>query len=470
MSSPTKNRPATVPRALVLRRPAALGTRHLTMIGLGGAIGAGLFVGSGAGIAIAGPGILVSFLAAGLLAVLVMRMMGEMSVALPASGSFSAHAERALGSWAGFTVGWLYWALISVVLAIEATGAAVIVHAWVPTVASWIWVLLFMAGLTAANLVSVRMFGEFEFWFAILKVGSIIGFLVLGVLAVTGALPGEAAIGLTNLTAHGGFLPNGWDGVLSGLLAVVFAFGGMEIVTLAAAESEDPVRGLSNAMRSVVWRLLVFYVGSVAVVVLVLPWNDSKVGESPFVAVLEHEGLSSAGQVMNVVLLASLLSALNANLYAASRMVCSLAERGEAPKALRKLSDTGVPQRAVLVSVAFGFLSVLLNFQWPDSVFLWMLNGVGAIALVVWIAVAVSQLRLRAVLEREAPERLVFRMWGFPALTILALVAMGAVLVLLAVKESSRPQVVGTGVVTAAVLAVGLLRQRRQRTQRTSAP
>ncbi|MCF4139006.1 amino acid permease [Streptomyces sp. Tue 6430] len=438
------------------------------MIGLGGAIGAGLFVGSGAGIAVAGPGILISFLGAGLLAVLVMRMMGEMSVAFPASGAFSAHAERALGSWAGFTVGWLYWALISVVLAIEAAGAAVIVHGWVPSVPTWVWVLVFMAGLTGANLAAVRKFGEFEFWFAVLKVGAIVGFLVLGGLAVVGALPGEDAIGLTNLTAHGGFLPHGWEGVLSGLLAVVFAFGGMEIVTIAAAESEDPVRGLSSAMRSVVWRLLVFYVGSVAVVVLVLPWNDSEVGRSPFVAVLEHIGLPGAAQVMNVVLLAALLSALNANLYAASRMVHSLAERGEAPGWLRGVSGSGVPRRAVLVSVFFGFVSVLLNFWWPDSVFLWMLNGVGAIALVVWITVAVSQLRLRAVAEREAPERLVFRVWGFPGLTILALVAMGALLVLLAVEESSRPQVVGTGVLTAVVLAIGLVRERRRRRKETA--
>lgn len=463
MTIPTKSGRATRPHDREPGPPAGLSTRHLSMIGLGGAIGAGLFVGSGAGIAVAGPGILISFLAAGLLAVLVMRMMGEMSAALPSAGSFSAHAERALGSWAGFTVGWLYWVLISVVLAIEATGAAVILHGWVPAVDTWIWVLLFMAGLTVANLAAVRTFGEFEFWFAVLKVAAIVVFLVLGVLAVVGALPGKDAVGLTNLTAHGGFLPMGWEGVLSGLLSVVFAFGGMEIVTLAAAESEDPVRGLSSAMRSVVWRLLLFYVGSVAVVVLVLPWDDGKVGASPFVAVLDHLGLPGAAQVMNVVLLAALLSALNANLYAASRMIHSLAERGEAPRALRKLSGAGVPRRAVLASVAFGFFSVLLNFRWPDSVFLWMLNGIGVIALVVWIAVAVSQLRLRTELERAAPERLALRMWGFPGLTILALVAMGALLVLLAAQESSRPQVVGTGLLTAFVVTMGLVRHGRTR-------
>nr|WP_245699637.1 amino acid permease [Streptomyces roseifaciens] len=439
----------------------------MTMIGLGGAIGAGLFVGSGAAIAVAGPGVLVSFVLAALLTVLIMRMMGEMSVALPASGSFSTHAERAWGSWAGFTIGWLYWSLMVVVIAIEAMGAAVIVNGWLPGVDTWVWVLLFMAALTVANLAAVGTFGEFEFWLAVLKVGAIIGFLILGTLAVAGALPGEKAIGFNNLTQHGGFLPHGWSGVVSGLLIVIFSFGGIEIVTLAAAESTDPVRALGSAMRSAIWRLLLFYIGSMAVAVTVLPWNDSKVGKSPFVAVLERIGVPGAAQVMNVVLLAALLSALNANLYASSRMIYSLAERGEAPQALRKLSRTGVPRHAVLVSVAFGFFSVLLNFKWPDTVFLWLLNSVGIIGLVVWIAVAVTQLRLRSQLERTTPERLRLRVWGFPWLTILALMAMAAVIGLLAVDEESRPQVVGSGALTALFLTLGVVRHRRRITSGT---
>jgi aromatic amino acid permease len=432
------------------------------MIGLGGAIGAGLFVGSGAGIAVAGPGILISFVLAGLLAVLVTRMMGELSVALPSAGSFSAHAERAWGSWAGFTVGWLYWCLAVVVLAIEAAGAAIIVHGWVPAVDPWVWVLVFMAVLTGANLVAVGVFGEFEFWFAAVKVVAIIGFLVLGGLAIVGWLPGEKAIGLANLTRHGGFLPRGWSGMLSGFLVVLFSFGGVEVVTFAAAESADPARQLSKALRGVIWRLLLFYIGSMAVIVTVLPWNDSRIGRSPFVSVLERVAVPGAAQLMNVVLLTALLSALNANLYAASRMIYSLAERRAAPRALGRLSANGVPRQAVLASVAFGFVSVLLNFTWPDSVFLWMLNSVGAIALVVWIAVAATQLRLRAEFERVAPERLKVRVWGFPGLTILALLAMGTILVLLAADEGTRPQVVGTGILTTAVLVIGVTRHRRR--------
>ncbi|WP_426403562.1 amino acid permease [Streptomyces sp. R-07] len=440
--------------------------RHLTMLGLGGVIGAGLFVGSGAGIAVAGPGIVVSYLIAGALAMLVMRMLGEMSAAMPASGAFSVHAERALGRWAGFSVGWLYWFLLVVVLAVEATGAARIAHGWAPGVPQWGWVLVFMVVFTLANLAAVKNFGEFEFWFAALKVGAIVLFLVLGVLAIVGWLPDTDPVGLTNLTGQGGFLPNGWSGVVSGVLAVVFAFGGLEVVTIAAAESDDPARNVARAVRSAVWRILLFYVGSMLVIVTLLPWTSMKPGESPYVAVLDAIGVPGAGQIMNVVVFVALLSALNANLYGSSRMVFSLAERGEAPKGLLKVSGDGaagggVPRRAVLASVAFGFVSVLLNLKWPDSVFLYMLNAVGAVLLFVWALIAVSQLRLRRRIEREAPETLSLRMWAFPWLTWVALAAMGAVLVLMLCDDGARPQVLWSAGATGAVLLVAWVRELR---------
>ncbi|MFI1655243.1 amino acid permease [Streptomyces sp. NPDC020472] len=440
--------------------------RHLTMLGLGGVIGAGLFVGSGAGIAVAGPGIVVSYLIAGALAMLVMRMLGEMSAAMPASGAFSVHAERALGRWAGFSVGWLYWFLLVVVLAVEATGAARIAHGWVPGVPQWGWVLVFMVVFTLANLAAVKNFGEFEFWFAALKVGAIALFLVLGVLAIAGWLPDTDPVGLTNLTGQGGFLPNGWSGVVSGVLAVVFAFGGLEVVTIAAAESDDPARNVARAVRSAVWRILLFYVGSMLVIVTLLPWTSMKPGESPYVAVLDAIGVPAAGQIMNVVVFVALLSALNANLYGSSRMVFSLAERGEAPKGLLKVSGDGaggggVPRRAVLASVAFGFVSVLLNLKWPDSVFLYMLNAVGAVLLFVWALIAVSELRLRRRIEREAPETLSLRMWGFPWLTWVALAAMGAVVVLMLFDDGARPQVLWSAGATGAVLLVAWVRESR---------
>ncbi|MEV5682007.1 amino acid permease [Streptomyces sp. NPDC052164] len=451
--------------------------RHLTMLGLGGVIGAGLFVGSGAGIAVAGPAIVVSYLIAGALAMLVMRMLGEMSAAMPASGSFSVHAERALGRWAGFSAGWLYWFLLVVVLAVEATAAAQIAHGWVPGMEPWAWVLVFMVVFTVANLTAVKNFGEFEFWFAALKVGAIVAFLVLGLLAVFGLLPDTDPVGMTNLTGQGGFLPNGWDGVVSGVLTVVFAFGGLEVVTIAAAETDDPARAVGRAVRSAVVRILFFYVGSMLVIVTVLPWTAQQAGLSPYVKVLDSIGVPSAGQIMNIVVFVALLSALNANLYGSSRMIFSLAERGEAPRGLLKVSGGGrgrgggagggggggVPRRAVLASVAFGFVSVLLNLRWPDTVFLYLLNSVGAVLLFVWALIAASQLRLRARIEREAPEALTLRMWCFPYLTWLTLAGLFGVLLLMLSDDAARPQVLWSAGATALVLLVSVVREFRTR-------
>ncbi|GAA4687628.1 amino acid permease [Streptomyces youssoufiensis] len=444
--------------------------RHMTMLGLGGVIGAGLFVGSGAGIAVAGPGIVLSYLLAGALAMLVMRMLGEMSAAMPASGAFSVHAERALGRWAGFSVGWLYWFLLVVVLAVEATGAAGIAHGWVPEVPQWAWVLLFMVVFTAANLAAVRNFGEFEFWFAALKVGAIVLFLALGLLAILGVLPDTEAVGLTNLTGQGGFLPEGWGGVISGVLAVVFAFGGLEVVTIAAAESDDPARAVGRAVRSAVWRIVFFYIGSMLVIVTVLPWTDMAPGKSPYVAVLDHVGVPAAGQVMNVVVFVALLSALNANLYGSSRMIFSLAERGEAPRALLRVGSGGVPRRAVFASVAFGFVSVLLNLKWPDSIFQYLLNAVGAVLLFVWALIAASQLRLRSRMDPAAVAALPLRMWAFPWLTWAALVAMAGVLVLMLTDDGARPQLLWSAGATAAVLAVAGVREVVKRREAAEVP
>ncbi|MEU6892193.1 amino acid permease [Streptomyces sp. NPDC046557] len=441
----------------------SLKQRHLTMLGLGGVIGAGLFVGSGAGVSIAGPAIICSYLLAGVLAMLVMRMLGEMSAAMPASGSFSVYAEKALGRWAGFSAGWLYWFLLVVVLAVEATGAAKIANGWVPSVDQWVWVLVFMVVFTVTNLTAVKNFGEFEFWFAALKVGAIVLFLILATLAIFGLLPDTDPVGVQNLRGHGGFFPKGFDGVVAGMLAVVFAFGGLEVVTIAAAESDDPARSVARAVRSAVWRILFFYVGSMLVIVTLLPWDSLEPGQSPYVAVLDSIGIPSAGQIMQIVVFVALLSALNANLYGSSRMVFSLAERGDAPKGLLKVSGGGVPRRAVFASVAFGFASVVLNLLWPDTVFLYMLNAVGAVLLFVWALIAVSQLRLRRRIEREMPERLTLPMWCFPYLTWAALLGMAAVLVLMLFDDSARPQLLWSSGAAAVVLVIAGVRELRAR-------
>ncbi|PIM73471.1 amino acid transporter [Streptomyces sp. JV178] len=429
--------------------------RHLSMIALGGVIGAGLFVGSGAGIAAAGPSIVLAYALSGLLVMLVMRMLGEMSAAYPSSGSFSAHAERAVGPWAGFTAGWSFWVLLCTAVGLEGIGAAKIVTGWVPGTPEWAWVALFMLVFLGTNLAAVKNFGEFEFWFAALKVGAITLFLVLGVLAVAGVLPGGDTPGLANLTGEGGLLPNGTDGLVVGLLASIFAYGGLETVTIAAAESENPVKGVATAVRTAMWRIAVFYIGSMAVIVTLVPWDSKAVVEKgPYVAALDHIGIPGAGQLMNVVVFVALLSAMNANIYGSSRIAYSLVERGQGPKFLGRVSG-GVPRTAVLASSVFGFLCVVLSYWRPDDVFAWLLNMIGAVILVVWILIAVSQLLLRRRIEREAPERLVVRMWAFPWLTWVALAGMAAVFVLMAREPATRTQLYWSGGMTAVLAAVG---------------
>ncbi|MGW5779669.1 amino acid permease [Streptomyces sp. NPDC003863] len=434
--------------------------RHLSMIALGGVIGAGLFVGSGAGIAAAGPGIVLAYSISGLLVMLVMRMLGEMSAAHPSSGSFSSHAERAFGSWAGFTSGWAFWVLLSVAVGLEGIGAAKIVTGWLPGTPEWAWVALFMLVFCGTNLAAVKNFGEFEFWFAALKVGAITLFLGLGVLAILGVLPGTDSPGTGNLLGQGGFLPNGSEGLIVGLLASVFSYGGMETVTIAAAESENPVKGVASAVRTAMWRIALFYIGSMAVIVTLLPWDDKAVTEKgPYVAALDHLGIPGAGQIMNVVVLIALLSAMNANVYGSSRIAFSLVHRGLGPKALGKVSG-GVPRLAVLASCFFGFVCVGLNYWSPDTIFPWLLNMIGGVILVVWIFIAVSQLALRRRLEREAPEKLVVRMWGFPYLTWVALAGMAAIFFLMARDEGTRVQLYATGAMTLVLAAIGLVRQK----------
>ncbi|MEV8127945.1 amino acid permease [Streptomyces sp. NPDC085944] len=444
---------------------AGLKNRHLTMIAIGGVIGAGLFVGSSSGIATAGPGILLSYALVGTLVVLVMRMLGEMSAANPTSGSFSAHADRALGPWAGFSIGWLYWFFWVVVLAVEATAGAKILEGWIPAVPQWGWALIVMVVLTATNLASVGSYGEFEFWFAGIKVVAIAAFIVVGGLALFGLLPGVDSdqAGLGNLTEHGGFLPHGPGAVLTGVLLVVFSFMGSEIPTLAAGESEDPQRAVTKATNSIIWRIAVFYLGSIFVVVTLLPWDaQSIVDEGSYVAALDSLGIPNAGEIMNFIVLTSVLSCLNSGLYTASRMAFSLGERGDAPKAFARTTRRGVPQTAILSSVVFGFVAVFFNYKFPDTVFLFLLNSSGAVALLVWLVICFSQLRLRRIIQAETPERLVVRMWLYPYLTWAAVAVIVFVLgyMLTDTEHDGRSTVLLTLLVAAVVLTVAFVKQR----------
>lgn len=436
--------------------------RHLSMIAIAGVIGAGLFVGSGAAIKEAGPGILVAYAAAGFVVILVMRMLGEMAAASPETGSFSAYADRALGRWAGFSIGWLYAWFWIIVLGIEATAGAAIVHRWVPGVDQWVWALILMVLLTLTNVASVKSFGEFEFWFASIKVAAIVVFLLLGVVAILGLMPGVPAPGLSNLTGQGGFFPNGSGAVLGGVLVVVFSFFGAEIATIAAGESENPVDAVRKAVRSTVWRILIFYIGSIAVVVTVLPWDAASVTKSPYVAAIELYGIPGAGTIMDIIVLTSVLSCLNSGLYTASRMLFSLAVRSDAPKSWTHISKSGVPRSAVLASTVVGFLTVGLNYLAPDTVFLFLVNTSGAIALFVWLVIAVSQLILRRRLSPAETRALSLKMWLFPYLTWFAIASILALLVGMLVIEKTRESLLLSLLLAAVLVTVGVLRYRKR--------
>ncbi|RAM35257.1 amino acid permease [Arthrobacter globiformis] len=423
--------------------------RQLTMMGLGSAIGAGLFLGSGAGVQAAGPAVLVSYLVAGTLIILVMWALGEMAAANPNSGAFSVYAERAMGKTAGATVGWLWWLQLVVVIAAEALGAAGLLFSVWPVVPVWALSLVFMVVFTGINLAGVKNFGEFEFWFAILKVTAIVLFLAIGAALLLGLLPDAASPGLANIT--GDFAPSGLAGIATALFVVIFAFGGTEIVSVAAAETENPEHSVTKAIRTVVWRILVFYIGSVFVIAAVLP-ATSEALSSPFAGVLDAARIPGAATAITLVAVVALLSALNANLYGASRMVFSLAERGEAPGFLSRLSGAGVPVAAVGVSVAFGFIATVLELLFPERILPALFQLVGSTCLVVWGSALVSQFILRRRADRDGTP-LPLRMRGFPGLTVFGLVLLGLVFAVGFSAESSRIQLISTLLLIAGIAA-----------------
>ncbi|MBC7290679.1 MAG: amino acid permease [Actinotalea sp.] len=432
------------------------------MMGLGSAIGAGLFLGTGAGISIAGPAILLSYVAAGVLVVLVMRMLAELASALPSSGSFSTYAEAGIGRWAGFTVGWVYWFTLIMVLGVEITASSAIVHSWVPAVPQGVIAVVLIAAFAAVNLRGVRSFGEFEYWFAALKVGVIVVFLVIGTLLVLGWLPDRDPVGLANLVGEGGFAPQGIAGIAAGLLVVLFAFGGIEIITIAAAESDDPQRSIARAARTIVWRILLFYIGSVAIMVTVLPWTSAELVAGPFVAVLGLAGIPALPTIMEVVVVVALMSAFNANLYGTSRMAYSLAERRDGPPALLRVSRAGVPVTSVLVSTAFALLSVLLNWWLPQGLLGILLSAVGASLIAVWLAIVVAQIRLRPRLEAQG-RRPTVRMWGHPWLSWATLALLVGFVLLMLSDDAARAQAAATTVFVGAVAGIHAVREAARR-------
>ncbi|MBM7651330.1 amino acid permease [Neobacillus cucumis] len=414
--------------------------RHITMISLGGIIGAGLFVGSGSLINVAGPASIFSYVFAGLLVVLVMRMLGEMSIVNPTSGSFATYAREGLGPWAGYTIGWLYWFFWVIVIAVEAIGGANIIQYWFPSLPSWSVSLALTFLLTLTNLYSVKSYGEFEYWFSLIKVVSIVLFLILGGAIIFGLIPGVHSPGTTNLLHRGGFMPNGISSIFMGIAVVMFSFMGSEIVAIAAGETSHPEKAITVATNSVIYRIIIFYLGSILVLVTILPWDSHTLLKNPFVSVLNVLNIPAAGQIMNFIVLTAVLSCLNSGLYTSSRMLFAMAQNGDAPRAFSKVNKKGVPVYAILGCTAISYISVIFNYLSPDKIFIFLVNASGGVALLVYLVIALSQLRLRRKYEKENPGALKIKMWLFPYLTYATILVITAIFIMMPFIDSLRSQ------------------------------
>jgi len=412
-----------------------LSQRQLMMIAIGGIIGAGFFIGSGVVISKAGPAAFLAYALCGVLIIMVMRMLGEMATANPTTGSFAEYARQALGGWAGFSVGWLYWYYWVIVVGFEAVAGAKVITYWFQA-PLWLLSLILMVLMTATNLFSVASYGEFEFWFAGIKVATIVVFLLLGTMYALGLWPHRHA-DFSNLHAHGGFFPNGVHGAFGSIVVVIFSMVGAEIATIAAAETPDPQRAVQRATNAVAARIAIFFVGSVFLLTVLLPWNSLQPGSSPFVAAFKQIGIPGADDLMNAVVLTAVLSCLNSGLYSASRVLFALAARHEAPARMLNVSRRGVPYLAIVSSSVVGFLCVIMAGAAPNTVFLFLLNSSGAIVLFVYLLIALSQIVLR---RKTPPEKLRVKMWFFPVLSILTVAGIVAVLVQMAFDSSARTQ------------------------------
>lgn len=414
--------------------------RHVTMIALGGVIGASLFVGSNSVIRAVGPAAILSYALGGLLVVLVMRMLGEMATSRPAVGSFMEYARIGLGPWAGYSIGWLYWYYWVGVLAFEAVVAGKILGGWMPAVPQPVFAVIALAILAATNLISLRSFGETEFWLASIKVAAIIVFLLVGTLFVLGIWP-NAHGSVSNLW-DAGFAPHGGWAILSGVAVVIFSYFGTEIATMAGAESDNPSEGILKATRSVIWRIMLFYVGGVTLLVMITRWDQYGPDTKPFAHAFDLFGLPGAAEVMNAVVLTAAISVLNSGLYSGSRMLASLSHKGFAPAAVGRKNGNGVPALGVIATSVVVLAIIAVNYVMPAGVFDFIMNSAGAIALLVYLFIAWTQLKLRGRMTPDQVANLKIRMWLHPWLAILTIaLVVGVIAVMLLAGEASLQQV-----------------------------
>ncbi|MGH9795705.1 MAG: amino acid permease [Candidatus Acidiferrales bacterium] len=388
--------------------------RQMAMIAIGGAIGTGLFLGSGLAVKLAGPGVILSYAFGAVIALLLMWALAEMAVAHPVAGSFGVYAEMYVHPWAGFTMRYSYWLAQAVAIGSQVVAAAIYCKFWFPNVPAIFWIAGFSAALIYVNARSVGSFGEFEYWFAMIKVVTIVVFLVLGAAMLFGV--GFDRVGTVNFTAHGGFLPNGWTGVLLATSMAIFSFIGVEAVAIGAGEARDPQSAVPRALRSTLWRLAVFYIGGTAVLIGVMPWPEAGLTESPFVRVFRTVGIPAAADVMNFVVLTAALSSMNTNLYITTRVLFSLSRSGYAPAALGKIDARGVPLMSLGVS-SVGMIAAMALQLWfgETEAYVSLLGAALFGGLYAWLLVFVTHLRFRRAYHGPAAYRAPWYPWASAA-------------------------------------------------------
>ncbi len=444
-----------------------LHNRHIQLIALGGAIGTGLFYGASDSIGAAGPAVILSYLVGGVIIYLVMRALGEMSVDNPTSGAFSEYAHDYWGDLAGFVSGWNYWFNYIAVSMAELSVVGIYINYWLPGAPQWACAAVMLLLITAINLLHVKAYGEFEFWFAIIKVVAILAMIAFGLWIMAFGADGAPATGISNLRTHGGFAPHGLHGVMTGLVVVMFSFGGVELIGITAGEAEDPQRSIPKAINQVVYRILIFYIGAIFVIVSLTPWNRIDGKASPFVQIFDQIGIPGAAAILNAVVLTAAVSAYNSGLYSNGRMLFSLAHQGNAPRILGKVSRHGAPWVGVVVSSAVTAVAVVLTAVLPSQAFEYVMSIALIAAFINWGMVVITQLLFRRRLDSAAVASLRFRMPGAPVTNWLVLAFMAVIVVLMILSGNPAYQIaVGIGPVWLIILVVGWTLSRLARRRR----
>jgi aromatic amino acid transport protein AroP len=436
-----------------------LKNRHIQLIALGGAIGTGLFLGIASTIQMAGPSVLLGYAIAGAVAFLIMRQLGEMIVDEPVAGSFSHFADKYCGRWAGFVSGWNYWVMYILVSLAELTALGIYMQYWFPELPTWVSALGFFVLVNLLSLLNVKAFGELEFWFAVIKVAAVVGMIVFGLYLLIGGGAGPEA-GVSNLWRHGGFFPNGVGGLAMAMAVIMFSFGGLELIGITAAEADDPSRTIPRATNNALYRILIFYIGALAVLLMLFPWQKVVTGGSPFVLIFAALDNGWVANVLNLVVLTAALSVYNGCVYANSRMLFGLAAQGNAPRALMRTNARGVPLNALAVSAVATGSAILINYFLPEEA-LGMVMSLAVAALVInWAMISWSHLRFRRSKD-SAGALTLFRSPWFPLSNYVCLAFVAILLVIMAITPGLRISVILIPI-WLALLGLGFwLRERR---------